>query len=109
MKVHLDEKKIKRLSLPAKGTQVDYRDTVHSGLMLRVNFGGKKVWRMQCYLKRVKDGKKLSIPTTRELGIWPDMSLKEARTAAGMFDRSLVQAGGDSFKAVAENFIKRHV
>jgi integrase len=84
------------------------------GLVLRLNYGGTKVWRALYYVKRTdQDGNKLTLPTTHKLGRYPHLKLKEAREAARQFlaDPTKARAQGDagSFQEVAENFLKRHV
>jgi hypothetical protein len=53
------------------------------------------------------------MPTTRELGRYPILKLKEARDKARQFladpQQALAQADTGSFQEVAENFITRHV
>ena len=102
-----------KLNPPASG-QVDYYDAGMPGLVLRVNYGGAKVWRALYYLKKFdKDGKRITVPTTHKLGRYPHMRLKQAREHARQFledpQKALAQADEGSFKEVAENFIKRHV
>ncbi|MGA7664961.1 MAG: integrase family protein [Pseudolabrys sp.] len=113
-KKRLTEEGVARLKPPAAGKQSDYFDAGMPGLVLRVNYGGAKVWRALYYLKRVdRDGKRVTVPTTRKLGRYPHLRLKEAREAARRFladpQRALSQADAGSFREVAENFIKRHV
>jgi hypothetical protein len=84
---------------------------------LRINYGCRKTWRALCYLKRVdKDAKRVSIPTTYkhlQAGLDPHLKLKEAREKPRQFladpQKAKARAATDSFKAVAENFLKRHV
>jgi len=82
--------------------------------VLRVNYGGAKIWRALYYVKRTgKDGKSVSIPTTFKLGRYPMLRLKEARDKARQFlanpQKAKAQASTGSFKQVAENFLARHV
>jgi hypothetical protein len=83
------------------------------GLVLRLNYGGAKVWRALHYVKKFKDGKWVTVPTTHKLGRYPHLKLKDAREAARKFladpQKALAQADSGSFHEVAENFIKRHV
>ena len=102
-----------KLNPPASG-QVDYYDAGMPGLVLRVNYGGAKVWRALYYLKKFdKDGKIITVPTTHKLGRYPHLKLKQAREQARQFledpQQALAQADEGSFREVAENFIKRHV
>ena len=113
-KKRLTEEGVARLKPPAAGKQSDYFDAGMPGLVLRVNYGGAKVWRALYYLKRVdRDGKRVTVPTTRKLGRYPHLRLKEAREAARRFladpQKALAQADTGSFREVAKNFIKRHV
>jgi integrase len=113
-KLRLTDNVVQRIKPPASGTQTDYRDTVMPGLILRVNYGGAKVWRALHYLKRIDtDGKHITIPTTFKLGKYPVLSLKDARKQAQQFlvdpDKAMTKADAGSFRDVAQNFIKRHV
>jgi integrase len=113
-KLRLTDNVVQRIKPPASGTQADYRDTNTPGLILRVNYGGAKVWRALHYLKRIDtDGKHITIPTTFKLGRYPILSLKDARDKARAFladpQKALVKAEAGTFKDVAQNFIKRHV
>jgi integrase len=113
-KRNLTEEGVKRIRPPAKGTQADYFDGVQPGLVLRVNYGGAKVWRALHYLKRISpDGKKITIPTTFKLGRYPTLSVKQAREKARAFiadpHKGMAQAEVGSFQEIAEQWIKRHV
>jgi integrase len=106
----LTEEGIAALKPPPKGTQIDYHDTVIHGLVLRVNYGGAKVWRALYYVPKLnKKGKRISMPTTKKLGRYPNLKLKEARELARKFDPQKPQADDGSFREVAEDFIKRYV
>jgi integrase len=113
-KKRLTELSVEKIKPPAKGKQLDYYDAGMPGLVLRVNYGGAKVWRALYYVKRLaKDGKRTSMPTTYPLGRYPHLNLKEAREKARTFlndpQKALAEADVGSFKDVAETFIKRHV
>ena len=59
---------------------MDYYDTAMPGLILRVNYGGAKVFRALHYIKRLgKDGRRITTPTTTKLGRHPNLTVKEAR------------------------------
>jgi integrase len=110
----LTEEGVRKLKPPPKGKQVDYFDAHMPGLVLRINYGGAKVWRALYYRKRLdRDGKQLTVPTTYKLGRYPVLNLKQARAKAQQFlvdpQKALAQADTGSFKEVAENFLKRHV
>jgi integrase len=113
----LTEEGVRKLEPPAQG-QVDYYDAVMPGLVLRVNYGGAKIWRALYYVPAVakkgkKAGQKISMPTTHRLGAYPHLKLKEAREEARRFladpKAALAQADSGSFREVAESFLKRHV
>jgi integrase len=111
---NLTEEGVKRLQPPAKGKQKDYFDGVQPGLVLRVNYGGAKIWRALHYVKRIAaDGKRVTMPTTFKLGRYPTLSVKQAREKARQFladpQKGLTQAEVGSFKEVAENWITRYV
>jgi integrase len=116
-KKRLTEEGVRKLKPPAAGKQVDYFDAGMPGLVLRVNYGGAKVWRALYYLKRLdQDGKSITIPTTHKLGVYPVLDLKQAREKARAFladpQKALAKAAEadtGSFGKVAENFLKRHV
>jgi integrase len=117
-KKRLTEEGVAKLKAPPTGKQVDYYDAVMPGLVLRLNYGGKKTWRALYYVPAVaksgkRKGQRISMPTTRELGRYPILKLKDARDRARAFladpQQALAQADTGSFQEVAENFIKRHV
>jgi integrase len=121
-KKRLTEEGVRRLRPPlmrhdAKGRPIgsrDYFDSVMPGLVLRVNYGGRKVWRALYYVKVTdQDGKRHTEPRTRPLGLYPQLNLKEARDKARLFladpHKALAHSGAGSFKEVADNFLKRHV
>jgi integrase len=110
----LTEEGVRKLKPPTKGKQVDYFDAGMPGLVLRMNYGGRKTWRALYYVKGVdKDGKHRTEPRTHPLGLYPILSLKEAREAARRFlaapQKALADAGTSSFKEIAEDFVRRHV
>ena len=89
---------------------MDYYDTAMPGLILRVNYGGAKVFRALHYIKKLgKDGRRITIPTTTKLGRHPNLTVKEARERFRQFDPEKPQADDGSFQQVAENFLRRHV
>jgi integrase len=113
-KKRLTEEGVAKLKPPPTGKQIDYYDAGMPGLVLRLNYGGAKIWRALYYVKRTnKDGKRITIPTTHKLGRYPHLKLKEAREAARRFladpQKGLAEADTGSFRDVADNFIKRHV
>lgn len=111
-KKRLTEEGVAKLKPPASG-QLDYFDAVMPGLVLRVNYGGAKVWRAMHYVTKVSDGKRITASTTHKLGRYPHLKLKDAREKARQFladpQKAMTQADSGSFREVAENFIKRHV
>src|SRR5450759_4071084 len=109
-KKRLTEEGVAKVKPPATGKQIDYFDAGMPGLVLRVNYGGAKVWRALYYVQKVnKDGKRITMPTPRKIGRYPNPKLKEAREKARQFDPQKPQADDGSFRKVAENFIKRYV
>lgn len=109
----LTEEGVAKLKSPTAG-QVDYYDAGMPGLVLRVNYGGAKVWRALYYIKKTDaNGKRLTLPTTKKLGLYPRLKLKDAREKARQFlvdpQKAMTQADDGTFKDVAENFIKRYV
>ncbi len=107
---------------PPGNGQLDIFDTRQPGLILRVNYGGRKTWLARYYRRGVrvveKDGaevrKKVSIPMLHVLGRYPTLKVKEARAAALKFladpQKALTGVGSkDTFKEVAQDFLKRHV
>jgi integrase len=112
-KKRLTEEGVAKLKLPAVG-QIDIYDTIMPGLVLRVNYGGAKVWRALHYVRRLDaNGRSVTSPTTYKLGRYPHLKLKEAREAAGKFlanpAAALSQRASGSFRTVADSFLKRHV
>jgi hypothetical protein len=102
----LTEEGVAKLKLPPQGKQIDYYDAHMPGLVLRVNYGGAKIWRALYYVK-------VSIPTTFKLGRYPALKLKEAREKVRRFldnpHKAKARAASGSFQQVAENFVARHV
>ena len=111
---NLTEEGVAKLK-PPKGTQFqNYYDGLVPGLVLRISSKGRKTWAAQYYTKaNGKDGKRITIATTKALGVYPVLKVKEAREKARLFladpTKALAQAESGSFKDVAESFIKRHV
>jgi hypothetical protein len=102
----LTEETIGKLKAPP-GKQVDYRDKGLPGLVLRVNFGGKKTWRA-AYRKDGKDGKRFE--TAKPLGRYPIMGLMEAREAARAYLLNRDKAVDDgTFAEVMDLYLERHV
>src|SRR4029079_7204267 len=85
-----------------------YYDAIQPGLVLRVNSGGRKTWCALWYKKGLdKKGKRISVPTTTTLDVYPTLKVKEARDKARKFlvdpSRATAQADSGSFREVAEN------
>jgi integrase len=113
-KKNLTDEGVRRLRPPPQGKQLDVFDGVQPGLVLRVNYGGAKVWRARHYVKRIgADGERLSIPTTFKLGRFPTLSVKQAREKARAFlldpSKGYAQAEVGSFGEIAEQWIRRYV
>ncbi len=111
---NLTEEGVAKLKPPTDRQFQNYHDGIQPGLVLRVSSKGRKTWVAQYYAKSVdSDGKRTTIPTTKALGLYPVLKVKEAREAARafLFDPAKAKAQADtgSFKEVAEKFIKRHV
>ena len=116
---------VEKIKAPAVGKDargnpcgvIDYYDSLLPGLILRVNYGGSKVWRVRYYVKVHKNGKARTEQRLRKLGRYPVLKLQQARDAARPFlldaQKAIRAADADkvagTFKDVAENFIKRHV
>jgi hypothetical protein len=49
-KKRLTEEGVAKLKPPATGKQIDYFDAGMPGLVLRLNYGGAKVWRALYYV-----------------------------------------------------------
>jgi hypothetical protein len=109
----LTEAAVAKLKPPPHGTQIDYFDAVMPGLVLRLNYGGRKTWRALYYVKRDKRGKHVTEPRTHPIGLYPILNLKQAREKARAFledpQKALQQRDVGSFGQVAANYIKRHV
>jgi integrase len=119
------EAMIAKLKAPREGKDrngnpcgvTDYYDSLLPGLILRVNYGGSKIWRVRYYVKIEKNGKSRTEQRLRKLGRYPILKLQEARDKARPYlvdahkaireEDAAKEAG--TFKEVAENFIKRHV
>ena len=48
---YLTEDGVRKLKPPPEGKQIDYFDAGMPGLVLRVNYGGRKTWRALYYVK----------------------------------------------------------
>jgi hypothetical protein len=115
----LTEEGVRKLKPPPTGKQIDYFDKGMPGLVLRVNYGGRKTWRALYYVKGAyksdtKSGKKKgdprTEPRTHPLGRYPNMSVKEAREAAKKFDPPASnRRKAETFKEVADDWIRDHV
>jgi integrase len=101
---------------PPERSKIDYFDAGMPGLILRNNYGGRMTWCVLHYVKKNDgNGKSKTIPTTKKIGKWPNLSLKEARQLAKRFDPH--QAAKDArdrqasrtFQDVAEHWIVEHV
>jgi integrase len=101
---------VRNVKLPLKTdtpNQATYVDTLERGLalVLIVSYGGSKTFRVLTYT----NGK----PHSRKLGIYPAMTVRVARAQAREYWSNPVkfeaQAQPDTFKAVADLWIKRHV
>ncbi len=112
---YLTEDGVRKLKPPPEGKQIDYFDAGMPGLVLRVNYGGRKTWRALYYVKgrHKQTGRPRTEPRTHPLGVYPILKLKEAREAARRFladpQKGLAEAEAGTFREVAEDFIKRHV
>lgn len=90
---------------PTPGKQIDYFDAGMRGLVLRVSFGGTKTWNAVHYVSQK--------PKYFKLGRFPILNVLEAREAARKFladpQAAINRSHAETFKDVAEDFIKRHV
>jgi hypothetical protein len=114
-KRRLTEEFLQELRPPETG-KVDFYDAGMPGLILRNNYGGRMSWCVLHYVKKTDgNGKPKTIPTTKKIGKWPNLSLKEARQLTKRFDPQ--QAAKDArdrqasrtFQDVAEHWIVEHV
>jgi integrase len=112
----LTEEGVLKLKPPTDRQYETRYDAGMPGLVLRVNKGGAKVWHALFYRPSVnkKTGKRISVPSTRRLGRYPILGVKEARVKARQFldnpQKAKTQtAATDTFKEVATLFIERHV
>ena len=91
--------------------QRTFYDEGQAGLILNLNWGGSKSWRVLFYQNRKTH--------SHALGSFPEMGVKAAREAAGAFKANLKAFLADkskpppipleTFKAVSERYIKREV
>ena len=104
MKKRLTQEGVAKLK-PVQGKQQIIGDTVEKRLSLVVNYGGRrpKVWRVLSYI----EGKQ----KVTTIGAFPEMSVAQARSAAGRFlaDPHALERASDTFEAVTADFMKRHV
>jgi len=108
-KIRLTEAAIAQLEPSAK--KLEYSDDKMPGLLLRHNPGGRLTWAALYYLKRLgPDGKLQTIPTTKRLGRWPNVPLKEAWALAKKFDpHAATRKELETFEQVAEAWLRDHV
>jgi integrase len=113
-KIALTEAVIQKTKQP-QTRYVDYYDSAHRNLVLRVNAGGKRSWLAVHYTKAIDkndpDGNKLkTISTSTSLGEWPKISHTAAVKLWKAFDpHKPKQNLGETFKTVADSFIARYV
>ncbi len=83
-KINLTDAAVKRLKLPAadKGS-VDYWDSTLRGLGLRISSSGRRTFNVQ--VKVLRDGRRRD--TRIKLGVYPEISLAEARALAIEYKR----------------------
>lgn len=105
----LTEEGVQRLK-PVEGKQIDYYDQVLRGLILRVNWAGRKSWRIR-YSDRGKT-------RTHGLGYYPDIGVKKAREDATAFKANLKEflaqkaapaLSRSTFGDIADDWLKRVV
>ncbi len=110
LRKNLTEAAVAKLKPPLDRQFQLIHDGIQPGLVLRVSSKGRKTWVAQYYAKSVDN---TLVPTSKALGLYPTLKVKEAREAARMFlvDPQKAKAKTDtgSFREVAENFVKRHV
>jgi integrase len=111
---NLTEAAVARIKPPTDRQFQNYHDGIQPGLVLRVSAKGRKTWVAQYYAKSVdKDGNRTTIPTSKALGLYPTLKVKEAREKARIFlgdpVKAKAQADTGTFREVAENFVKRYV
>jgi integrase len=104
----------KKLEPPTDRQFVNYHDGILPGLVLRVSAKGRKTWVAHYPAETVnKHGKRITITTSKALGLYPMLKVKEAREKARPFladpKKAKAQADTGTFREVAENFIKRYV
>ena len=103
----IDDRFCRDVELPEKPHQVSYFHKLETGLslVLTVGYGGSRTFSALTY----RDGK----PTYTKLGRWPEMKVKVAKDKARQYREDPAkfeaQALPDTFKAVAERWIKAHV
>jgi integrase len=107
---HLTDAFVRNVKLPKKHdhpNQIMYLDTTERGwaLQLIVSYGGSKTFRAMRYVN--------GQPRSIKLGLYPQMSVKQARDLARAHfenpQKFADQAAVGSFKAVGDNWLKRHV
>jgi integrase len=95
-----------RLKLPPGKQQEYWFENLFEGrsLVLGLSYRGTRTWSALYYDERAK-------PRRQKLGTFPEMSAKDARTAAREFDanKAIATAKAGTFKQVSDNWLKRHV
>jgi integrase len=110
LRKNLTEAAVAKLKPPLDRQFQLIHDGIQPGLVLRVSSKGRKTWVAQYYAKSVDN---TLVPTSKALGLYPTLKVKEAREAARTFlvdpQKAKAKADTGSFREVAENFVKRHV
>jgi integrase len=120
MKRTLTDRFLKSVALPPKGKHKDYPDSIVPGLALRHSWTDQKTFVLVSRFPGKKN------PTRRAIGSYPALSIDQARTRAREW-LDLLQRGIDpatqlaaevetnlqrqrnTFRAVAESFVEKHV
>ena len=110
----LTDEAIRRLK-PVAGKQPYIFDAICPRLMIRINYGGSKVWSVLHYEKATnkKTGKTETVPRSTKLGTFPSLGVKAAREACRAFELdpkgTLARANVGSFAEVQHQFREQHV
>jgi len=117
-KANFTEDFLQRLSRepPPAGKKLDYFDKSYRRLLVRHNYGGKITFCALHFIDGVdRHGKPKKIPSTKQLGMWPNLTLKEAWEKSRKFDPQQAakdareRAATRTFQQVAETWIAEHV
>jgi integrase len=110
---NLTEEGVARYRPPTDRQFANHYDAICPGLILRHSSKNRKTWVVQIYKRSVDaSGKRKRVPSTKILGLYPHLSVKQAREKARKFygnpEAAAAENDESSFEQVSGNFLKWH-